>query len=139
MGKAPKRKAPAGKVKATPFPYLAKHDYGYEIYETSGRDEYAKLAQRKQTKKGKGKMLTAYEEYLLTKHFPAQEKKFLAAQRRASDKRKAVRRVANENAGLLPVDGEEDTDAIDANDRVFKRRSPSKVLLRTKDLCNGYF
>ena len=139
MGRAQKRKAPAGKVKATPFPDLAKLDYGYEIYETSGRDEYAKLAQRKQTNKGKGKMLTAYEEYLLTKHFPAQEKKFLAAQKRAGDKRKAVRRVANENAGLLPAEAEEDNDANDANDRVFQRKSPSKVLLKTKDLCNGYF
>ena len=67
MGRAQKRKAPAGKVKATPFPDLAKLDYPYELYETTGRDDYAKLADCKQTKKGKGKMLTAYEEYLLTK------------------------------------------------------------------------
>ena len=133
------KRAPAVKVKVTPFAVQSDHDYPYRLYEATGRDEYAKLAQRKQTKKGKGKMLTAYEEYLLTKHFPAQEKKFLAAQRKAGARRKEVRRAAIESAGLLPVEGEEDNDANEANNRVFKRRSPSKVLLKTKDLCNGYF
>ena len=72
----------------------------------------------------------------------SQEKRYFAAQKRAGAKRKEVRRVANENAGLLHVEAEEDNDANDANEannRVFKRRSPSKVLLKTKDLCNGYF
>ena len=118
---------------------MAKSDYPDEDYEEKGRQYQSKLADIKRTSKGKGKKLTGYEEYLLTTHFPAQEKRFLAAQRRAGVKRKEARRVANGNAGLLPVDAEEDTDANEANDRVFKRRSPSKVLLKTKDLCNGYF
>jgi hypothetical protein len=118
---------------------MAREDYPDNDYEGKGRAYQSKLADSKGASKGKGKKLTGYEEYLLTKHFPAQERKFLAAQRKAGAKRKAVRRVANGNVGLLPVEGEEDTDANDANGRVFKRRSPSKVLLRTKDLCNGYF
>ena len=140
MGRAT-RKAPAPAVVKVNFPAQAKFDYPDKDYEEKGRPCQSKLVDSKRTSlsNGKGKKLTGYEEYLLTKHFPAQEKKFLAAQKRAGDKRKAVRRVANEKAGLLPVDGEEDTDANDANDRVFKRRSPSKVLLKTKDLCNGYF
>ena len=140
MGRATsKRRAPAGKVKATPFPDLAKLDYAYELYETTERDDYAKLADRKQTKRGKGKMLSAYEEYLLTKHFPAQEKRFLAEQKSAGAKRKGARRAANIKAGLLKEVEDENKDANDGNDTVFQRKSPSKVLLKTKELCNGYF
>ena len=137
MGRAPRKAAPA--VVKVPFPKMAKSDYPDEDYEEKGRQYQSKLADIKRTSKGKGKKLTGYEEYLLTKHFPAQEKKFLAAQRKAGAKRKEVRRAAIESAGLLPVEGEEDNDANEANNRVFKRRSPSKVLLKTKDLCNGYF
>ena len=139
MGRAPsKRRAPAGKVKATPFPDLAKLDYAYELYETTGRDDYAKLADRKQTKRGKGKMLSAYEEYLLTKHFPAQEKRFLAEQKSAGAKRKGARRAANIKAGLVDEVEDENKDANDGNDSVtvFHRKSPSKVLLKTKDISN---
>ena len=81
------KRAPAGKVKVTPFAVQSDHDYPYRLYETTGREDYAKLADRKQTKRGKGKMLSAYEEYLLTKHFPAQEKRFLAEQNSAGAKR----------------------------------------------------
>ena len=137
MGKAPSRKAAPAVVKVN-FPRMAKSDYPDGDYEENGRAVQSKLAASKGQGK-KGKKLTGYEEYLLTTHFPAQEKRFLAAQRRAGVKRKEARRVANGNAGLLPVEAEKDTDANDANDRVFKRRSPSKVLLKTKDLCNGYF
>ena len=137
MGLAP-RKAPAGKVKATPFPDLSQHDYPYRLYETTGRDDYAKLADRKQTKRGKGKMLSAYEEYLLTKHFPAQEKRFLAEQNSAGAKRKEARRAANIKAGLVDEVEDENKDANDGNDSVtvFHRKSPSKVLLKTKDISN---
>ena len=137
MGRAGSRKAAPAVVKVN-FPRMAKSDYPDRDYEENGRAVQSKLAASKGQGK-KGKKLTDYEEYLLTKHFPAQEKKFLAAQRRAGDKRKAVRRVANEKAGLLIVEAEEDNDANDANDRVFQCKSPSKVLLKTKDLCNGYF
>ena len=133
----PTRRAPSGKVKATPLSVQSDHDYPYRLYETTGRDDYAKLADRKQTKRGMGKMLSAYEEYLLTKHFPAQEKRFLAEQNSAGAKRKGARRDANRSVGL--VDADEDKDANDGNDRVFQRKSPTKVLLKTKDLCNGYF
>ena len=91
--------------------------------------------------------LTAYEEYLLTKHFPAQEKRFLAEQKSAGAKRKGARRAANIRAGLVVDEVEDenkDSDANDGNDsvKVFQRKAvkaPSKVLLKTKDLCNGYF
>ena len=137
MGRAAARKAtPVVKVN---FPRMAREDYPDKDYEGKGRACQSKLADSKGTSKGKGKKLTGYEEYLLTKHFPAQEKKFLAAQRKAGARRKEVRRAAIESAGLLLVEGEEDNDANEANNRVFKRRSPSKVLLKTKDLCNGYF
>jgi len=38
-------------------------------------------------------------------------------------------------------DVNKDSDANDGNDsvKVFQRKAPSKVLLKTKDLCNGYF
>ena len=137
MGKAPSRKAAPAVVKVN-FPRMAKSDYPDGDYEENGRAVQSKLAASKGQGK-KGKKRTDYEEYLLTKHFPAQEKKFLAAQRKAGARRKEVRRAAIESAGLLLVEGEEDNDANEANNRVFKRRSPSKVLLKTKDLCNGYF
>jgi L-lysine 2,3-aminomutase len=87
--------------------------------------------------------LTAYDGYLLTKHFPAQEKRFLAEQKSAGAKRKGARRAAIIRAGLVDEveDVNKDSDANDGNDsvKVFQRKAPSKVLLKTKDLCNGYF
>ena len=87
--------------------------------------------------------LTAYEGYLLTKHFPAQEKRFLAEQKSAGAKRKGARRAAIIRAGLVDEVEDENKDANDGDDTgsvmVFQRKSPSKVLLKTKDLCNGYF
>ena len=135
------KKAPAGKVKA--FSDQSKYDYPYRVYEATGKDFYAKLAIRKQTKNGKAKKLSDYEEYLLTKHFPAQEKRFLAEQKSAGAKRKGARRAAIIRAGLVDEveDENKDSDANDGNDsvKVFQRKAPSKVLLKTKDLCNGYF
>ena len=139
MGRAPRKAAPA--VVKAPFPKMAKSDYPDEDYEEKGRQYQSKLADSKRTSNGKGKRLTGYEEYLLTKHFPSQEKRFLAAQKKACAKRKEGRRVQNGKAGLLPVAAEDENEADDApaNDRVFQRKSPTKVLLKTKDLCNGYF
>ena len=139
MGRAPRKAAPA--VVKVPFPRMAKSDYPDEDYEEKGRQYQSKLADSKRTSNGKGKRLTDYEEYLLTKHFPSQEKRFLAAQKKACAKRKEGRRVQNGKAGLLPVAAEDENEADDApaNDRVFQRKSPTKVLLKTKDLCNGYF
>jgi hypothetical protein len=135
------KKAPAGKVKA--FSDQSKYDYPYHVYEATGKDFYAKLGIRKQTKNGKAKKLSDYEEYLLTKHFPAQEKRFLAEQKSAGAKRKGARRAAIIRAGLVDEveDVNKDSDANDGNDsvKVFQRKAPSKVLLKTKDLCNGYF
>ena len=116
------RASRSGKVKVSPFPVQSEIDYPYNSYETIGREDHAKLADRKQKNKGKGKKLTAYEEYLLTKHFPAQEKRFLAQQKSACAKRKGARRDANRNVGL--VDADENKDANDGNDRVFQRKSP---------------
>ena len=140
MGRAT-RKPPAPAVVKVNFPAQAKFDYPDKDYEEKGRQYQSKLADSKRTSNGKGKRLTDYGEYLLAKHFPSQEKRFLAAQKKAGAKRKEVRRVANEKAGLLPVAAEDENDADDApaNDRVFQRKSPAKVLLKTKDLCNGYF
>ena len=139
MGRPSRKAAPA--VVKVPFPRMAKSDYPDEDYEEKGRQYQSKLADSKRTSNGKGKRLTDYEEYLLTKHFPSQEKRFLAAQKKACAKRKEGRRVQNGKAGLLPVAAEDENEADDApaNDRVFQRKSPTKVLLKTKDLCNGYF
>ena len=135
------KKAPAGKVKA--FSDQSRRDYPDHAYEATGKDFYAKLAIRKQTKNGKAMKLTDYEEYLLTKHFPAQEKRFLAEQKSAGAKRKGARRAAIIRAGLVDEveDENKDSDANDGNDsvKVFQRKAPSKVLLKTKDLCNRYF
>ena len=135
MGRAPTRKAAPAVVKVN-FPRQAKYDYPDQDYE-----EKVKPADSKRTSRGKGTKLTGYEEYLLTKHFPSQEKRFLAAQKKACAKRTEGRRVQNGKAGLLPVAAEDENEADDApaNDRVFQRKSPAKVLLKTKDLCNGYF
>ncbi len=90
--------------------------------------------------------LTAYEGYLLTEHFPAQEKRFLAQQKSAganTAKQKRARRDAILKTGLVDEVEDENKDANDGDDTgsvmVFQRKSPSKVLLKTKDLCNGYF
>jgi len=116
------KKAPAGKVKA--FSVQSRNDYPDHAYEATGKDFYAKLAIRKQ-------------------HFPAQEKRFLAEQKSAGAKRKGARRAAIIRAGLVDEveDVNKDSDANDGNDsvKVFQRKAPSKVLLKTKDLCNGYF
>ena len=82
MGRPSRKAAPA--VVKVPFPKMAKSDYPDEDYEEKGRQYQSKLADSKRTSNGKGKRLTDYEEYLLTKHFPSQEKRFLAAQKRAS-------------------------------------------------------
>ena len=141
MGRATRKTAPA--VVKLNFPAQARLDYPDKVYEEKGRQCQSKLADSKRSSpsKGKGKKLTDYEEYLLTKHFPSQEKRFLAAQKKACAKRKEGRRVQNGKAGLLPVAAEDENEADDApaNDRVFQRKSPTKVLLKTKDLCNGYF
>ena len=139
MGRPSRKAAPA--VVKVPFPRMAKSDYPDEDYEEKGRQYQSKLADSKRTSNGKGKRLTDYEEYLLTKHFPSQEKRFLAAQKSAGAKRKGARQSANLKAGIVDVNADEDKDAPakDANDRVFQLKSPSKVLLKTKDLSNGYF
>ena len=108
-----KRRVPSGK--GSSFPDQANLDHPYRLYETTGRESYARLADRKQ--KGKGRKLSAYEEYLLTKHFPAQEKSFLAQQKIACAKRKGARRDANRNVGLVEENAEEDKDA---SDRIFQ-------------------
>ena len=137
MGRA-RKATPVVKVN---FPRMAREDYPDKDYEGKGRACQSKLADSKRTSRGKGTKLTGYEEYLLTKHFPSQEKRFLAAQKKACAKRKEGLRVQNGKAGLLPVAAEDENEADDAptNDRVFQRKSPTKVLLKTKDLCNGYF
>ena len=131
------KRAPAGKV---PYPSLSQQDHPYKDYEAKGRDIYAKL---KQSNIGKSNKLTDYQKYLLTKHFPAQEKRFLAEQKSAGAKRKGARRASIIRAGLVDEveDENKDSDANDGNDsvKVFQRKAPSKVLLKTKDLCNGYF
>lgn len=77
-----------------------------------------------------GSFLVPYEVYLLTKHFPPQAKKFLDEQKSAGAKRKGNRRAANVKAGLLDINPDEDKGA-NLNESVFKRKSPSKVLLKT--------
>ena len=100
-----------------------------------GRQYHSKLVDKQKrfqdTPKGKGrKLLVPYEVYLLTKPFPPQAKKFLDEQKSAGAKRKGNRRAANVNAGLLDINPDEDKGA-NLNESVFKRKSPSKVLLNT--------
>ena len=83
-----------------------------------------------------GSFLVPYEVYLLTKHFPPQAKKFLDEQKSAGAKRKGNLRAANVKAGLLDINPDEDKGA-NLNESVFKRKSPSKVLLKLcKDISN---
>jgi hypothetical protein len=98
-------------------------------------DSHSKLVDKQKrfqdTPKGKGrKLLVPYEVYLLTKHFPPQAKKFLDEQKSAGAKRKGNLRAANVKAGLLDINPDEDKGA-NLNESVFKRKSPSKVLLKT--------
>jgi hypothetical protein len=100
-----------------------------------GRQYHSKLVDKQKrfqdTPKGKGrKLLVPYEVYLLTKHFPPQAKKFLDEQKSAGAKRKVNRRAANVKAGLLDINPDEEKGA-NLNELVFKRKSSSKVLLKT--------
>ena len=99
-----------------------------------GRQYHSKLVDKQKrfqdTSKGKGrKLLVPYEVYLLVK-FPPQAKKFLDEQKSAGAKRKGNRRAANVKAGLLDINPDEDKGA-NLNELVFKRKSSSKVLLKT--------
>ena len=51
-------------------------------------------------------------------------------QKSAGAKRKGNRRAANVKAGLLDINPDQDKDA-NLNESVFKRKSPSRVLLKT--------
>jgi hypothetical protein len=102
-----------------------------------GRQYHSKLVDKQKrfqdTAKGKGrKLLVPYEVFLLTKHFkfPPQAKEFLDEQKNAGAKRKGDRRAANVKAGLLDINPDEDKGA-NLNELVFKRKSSSKVLLKT--------
>jgi hypothetical protein len=118
MAKAKGKAKASSAVKTTPLPSQAKLDFPLSIYEKKGRQEHAKLV--KKHKKGAGE-LTPYEQHLLHKHFPSQEKQFAAEQARATAKRKTARKEASANRGLV-----ETTDSL--SDEVFVRKAP-KVLL----------
>ena len=123
--------AAAGKKKAAPvkatvrtFPAQANLDWPYRMYDPHGRQEYDRLTKLHTTKGTK--KLRPYELHLLQKHFPNQDRKYIADNKKAAQARKEARKAAA--PGLAPVRSDE-SDACEATDVVFKRREAKKVLL----------
>lgn len=121
---AGKKKAAPGKATVRTFPAQANIDWPYRMYDPQGREEYDRLT-RLHTAKGT-KKLRPYELHLLQKHFPNQDRKYIADNKNAAQARKKARKAAA--PGLEPVRSDE-SDACEATDVVFKRREAKKVLL----------
>jgi len=122
MGKPAKaRRGAAIKVKNKPIDFAAqsKLDYPFSTYEVDGRKLQEQLTERQNQKGGKAKKLSDYELYLLQKHFPSQEKKFVADQAKANATRRAARHAANKNAPLV---------TSDSDAPVFSRRTKGVLL-----------
>jgi hypothetical protein len=124
---AGKRKGAPVKVTVRTFPAQANLDWPYRMYDPQGRqdsqeyDRPTKLHTTKGTKK-----LQPYELHLPQKHFPTQDRKYIADQEKAAQARKQARKAAA--PGLNPVRSD-DSDAGEATDVVFKRNAANKVLL----------
>jgi hypothetical protein len=120
MGK-PKRGASSGKGQDKKFAVQANLDFPFETYEKIGRKHLVKLTQQKS--KRAGTKLNDYDSFLLEKHFPKMEKKFIAEQAKADQaglaRRKAGR--ANQRDGLAA----RPSDNIDA---VFQRKETEVML-----------
>ena len=115
-------------VKQNSFPVQSNLDFPVCDYELKGRPHHQRLLSRHNSKGSK--KLSPYELYLLQKHFPMAEKRWIAANAKASKARKAAR-GRQARAGLVPV-GESDHDDGEeghATVTVFKRKA-SEVLLR---------
>jgi hypothetical protein len=124
LAAAGKRKAAPVKAAVRTFPAQANIDWPYKMYDPQGREEYDRLT-RLHTAKGT-KKLGKYELHLLQKHFPNQDRKYIADNKKAAQVRREARKAAA--PGLAPVRSDE-SDACEATDVVFKRRAANKVLL----------
>jgi hypothetical protein len=121
---AGKRNGASVKVTVRTFHAQATLDWPYRLYDPQGRQEYDRLT-KLHTTKGTKKLLP-YELHLLQKHFPNQDRKYIADKNKAALARKQARKAAA--PGLAPVRSDE-SDACEATDVVFKRREAKKVLL----------
>ena len=101
-----KKSAPT-KVKAnfSSFTAQANLDFPFRTYEDTRHKHYATLTERHKKKQG-GKKLVGYDLFLLEKHFPSLDKKFIAEREKAYAVRKAARRSANQQTGLVTSDSE---------------------------------
>jgi hypothetical protein len=108
-----KRGPSAGKVQVNKFAAQAEIDFTFKNYEQIGRKHLAKLT----AQKSKRARLTGYDLFLIEKHFPKLEKRFIAEQRKADQAGAARRKAgrANQRDGLAarPSNNE---------DAVFKRK-----------------
>ena len=73
---AGKRNGAPVKVTVRTFPAQANLDWPYRLYDPQGRQEYDRLT-KLHTSKGR-KKLQPYELHLLQKHFPTQDRKYIA-------------------------------------------------------------
>ncbi len=121
---AGKRKGAPVKATVRTFPAQANLDWPYRMYDPQGRQEYDRLTKLHTTKGTK--KLQPYELHLLQKHFPTQDRKYIADKEKAAQARKQERKAAA--PGLTPVRSDE-SDAGEATDVVFKRKAANKVLL----------
>ena len=122
MGKpAAKAKRGAAKVKDKPINFAAQSnlDYPLSTYKVDGRKLQEQLTERQNQKGGKAKKLSDYELYLLQKHFPSLEKKFVAKLKKDAATRRAARHAANKNAPLV---------TSDSDAPVFSRRAKEVLL-----------
>ena len=107
------------KNKTINFAAQSNLDYPFSTYEVDGRKLQEQLTERQNQKGGKAKKLSDYELYLLQKHFPSLEKKFVANLTRANATRRAARQAANKNAPLV---------TSDSDAPVFSRRAKEVLL-----------
>ena len=123
---AGKRNGAPVKVTVRTFPAQANLDWPYRLYDPQGRQEYDRLT-KLHTSKGR-KKLQPYELHLLQKHFPTQDRKYIADKEKAAKARKQARIAAA--PGLTSVRSDEsDACELEATDVVFKRKAANKVLL----------
>ena len=92
------------KGNSSSFTAQANLDFPFRTYEDAGRKHYATLTER-HTYRG-GRKLVGYDLFLLEKHFPSLDKKFIAEREKADAVRKAARRSANQQTGLVTSDSE---------------------------------
>jgi hypothetical protein len=118
-----KKSAPT-KVKAnsSSFTAQANLDFPFRTYEDTGRKHYATLTERHKKKQG-GKKLVGYDLFLLEKHFPILDKKFIAEREKADAKRKAARRSAHQQTGLEVVTSDSETP-------VFSRKATQALTMQ---------